>query len=173
MWPVKAAMNLVHMQSNRPAVPIQQIGPQEDDKNCHHTKIKQPVKPAIDMQPVTKPAKVQSKYKKKDQVKFNQVSMSDDMNCQVNMNPVCSDKKCQDTMFLQTVKPKMDIQLPKPAVPYQYKRLCSDKNCQSTRCYKKKNSDKNCQSDNNMCSDKNKGHLWVHMQTAMKISDMW
>ena len=39
----------------------------------------------------------------------------------------------------------MDMQLPKPAVPYKYTRLCSDKNCQSTRCYKKKNSDKNCQ----------------------------
>ena len=28
-------------------------------------------------------------------------------------------------------------QLPKPDVPDQYKRLCSDKNCQSARCYRK------------------------------------
>ena len=59
------------------------------------------------------------------------------------------------------MEPSMDMQLPKPAVLYNYKRLCSGKNCQSTRCYKKKSSvrplcgkDKNCQSQpiNNMWS---------------------
>ena len=59
---------------------------------------------------------------------------------------VCSDKNCQEIM--QPVMPEMNAQLPKPAI----KRLCSDKECQSTRCcsYKKRNYDKNCQSANMM-----------------------
>ena len=42
MWPVKPAMNSIHIQSNRPAVPIQvkksKIVPQEDAKNCRSKK---------------------------------------------------------------------------------------------------------------------------------------
>ena len=54
----------------------------------------------------------------------------------------CSDKKCQENIHMQPVRPQPDVQLPKPAI----RRLCSDKNCQSTRCYKKRNHDKNFQS---------------------------
>ena len=40
---------------------------------------------------------------------------------------------------MQPVKPEKSsiMQLLKPPVAYKYKRLCSNKNCQSTRCYKK------------------------------------
>ena len=38
---------------------------------------------------------------------------------------------------MQPVKPLMDMQLSKSAVQYQYKNICSDKNCQSTSCYRK------------------------------------
>ena len=92
------------------------------DKNCKDFKFMQPVKPEMDMwskepQPCFKRKQVplcsdkscQSTrcYKKKDQVKS-----------------VCSDKNCQETQNINmwSVKPSMDMQLPKPAVPYQYKR---------------------------------------------------
>ena len=77
---------------------------------------------------------------KREQVFTKCPKKKQDKNCQVNMDSVCSDKKCQDTMFLQLLKPeKSSIKwLPKQAVPGQYKRLCSNKNCQSTRCYRKK-----------------------------------
>ena len=60
-------------------------------------------------------------------------------------------KNCQENQNINMwlVKPPMDMRLPKPAIPYKYTRLCSDKNCQSTRCYKKHEyikCDKNCQS---------------------------
>ena len=70
---------------------------------------------------------------------------------------ICFDKNCQDdqSIYMQPVKPPMDMWLPKPVVPYQYKRLCIGKKCQSTRHYKKRNPvkqgyvcyDKNCQDD--------------------------
>ena len=67
---------------------------------------------------------------------------------------MCSNKNCQENINMQPVMPEiMNVQLPKPAVLYKYRRLCSDKNCQSTRCYKKKSAmrpmhtyDKHCQS---------------------------
>ena len=100
-------------------------------------------------------------YKKWDQVKLNQVSMNNNKNCQSPkfIKYVCSDKSCQENqdIIMQLVKPSIDMHLPKPAIPYKYTRLCSDKNCQSTRCYKKKSpvrpvcDDNNCQSANNMC----------------------
>ena len=85
-----------------------QIMPQEDDKNCQvnmrpvkskvcsdkkcqETKFMQPVKPKINMQSILRPAKLQSSYKRKDQVKFNQASMKDDLKSQSSM---CSDKNC-------------------------------------------------------------------------------
>ena len=40
----------------------------------------------------------------------------------------------------QKWKKSSNMQLPKPAVPYKYTRLCSDKNCQSARCYQEKES---------------------------------
>ena len=58
----------------------------------------QPVQPAKKkscyMESKPRLAKLQSNYKKKDQVKFYQVSMNDDNNCQ---SPVCSDINCQET----------------------------------------------------------------------------
>ena len=65
---------------------------------------------------------------------------------------------------MQPVKQEMDMQLPKPANT----RLCSDKNCQTTRCLKNKCPlrsmyiyDKNCQSANNMCFDKKPSEIWI------------
>ena len=97
-------------------------------------------------------------------MKFNQVSMNDDKNCQ---SRVCSDKKYQETQSINMwpVKPSMDMWLPKTAVPYKYTRLCSDKNCQSARCYKKKNSDKNCQGTKFI-------HMWSLKPEMKKLSYM-
>ena len=55
-------------------------------------------------------------------MKFNQVSINDDKNCQPT---VCSDKKCQETQSINMwpVKPSMHMQLLKPAVPCKYTRL--------------------------------------------------
>ena len=124
------------------------------DKNCQTTNM-QPVKPPIHMWSVTK-----SRNKKL-------VGSASDKNCEATIcykkqkkseyddfqsqSLMCSDKNCQENINMQPVMPEMDMWLPKPAVLYQYRRLCNDKNCQSTRCYKKRNYDKNCQSDNNMC----------------------
>ena len=58
------------------------------DKNCQKISIfhTQPVQPAkkksCEIWSMPRPAKLQSKYKKKNQVKFNQVSMSDDKKSQ-------------------------------------------------------------------------------------------
>ena len=62
----------------------------------------------------------------------------------------------------------MNMWLPKPAIPYRYKRLCSDKNCQSTRCYKKKDKVKSVYSDNNCLEIQN-----VNMQPKKPINHMW
>ena len=60
--------------------------------------------------------------------------------------------------------------LTKPAAPYQYTRLCNDKNCQSTRCYKNKNPMKQVKS---VYNDKNCQAIHcVYIQTAMKSNDM-
>ena len=144
------------------------------DKKCQATKTSDmwPVQPKMDMWS-NRPVKLQSSYKKKDQ---------DDFKSQSSM---CSDKKCQETLNVQmrpkkpmshkwSVTKKNDVWLPTPAVLYQYRRLCNDKNCQSTGCYKKRNYYKNCQSDNNMCFNK---EIWIwknscHMQTALKTSVM-
>ena len=95
--------------------------------------------------------------------------MCDDSNCQSNKlyKEKNSDKNCQDTNKWP-VKPSMDMQLPKPAVLYQYRWLCNDKNCQSTRCYKKKSpvrlmwDHNNCQSANNMCYGEEIG-IWRNL----------
>ena len=60
----------------------------------------------------------------------------------------------------------MDMQSVEPVTQSSYKKsLCSDKNCQSTRCYKKKYpvrsvcNDRNCLST--VCSDNNcQTHMW-------------
>ena len=71
-------------------------------------------------------------------------------------NPVCGDdKSCQSTLCsnMWPVKPTMDMWSVEPAT---YKKMSSDKNCQSTKGYKKKSpvrpvcNDKNCQSAKTM-----------------------
>ena len=56
------------------------------------------------------------------------------------MVKVYSDKNCQENINMQPVMQEMNVQLPKLAVLYVYSRLCSDKNCQFTRGYKKESS---------------------------------
>ena len=132
------------------------------DKNCQANKSahRQPVKSAMDMQSNGSAVPIQYKMSKQ-QI----TAQEDDKNCQVTrcnkkknqlkqVKSMCFDRNCQVNM--RPVKPEIDMQLPKPAIPYKYKRLCSDKNCQSTRCFKKKCpvrpvcDDKNCQSANIM-----------------------
>ena len=128
MQPFKPAMNSVHMQSNRPAVPIQdkmsmqQIVPQEDDKNCQSTKYNksvcsekkcqdthmQSVKPAMKinhMQSVTRSSNMKSSRP--------QMLQSSNKQHTYEKNPVkqgsmCSDKNCQETKLtnMQPVKPE-------------------------------------------------------------------
>ena len=133
--------------------------PQGDDKNrqskkyygsmctgmkCQATKTSNmwPVKPQMDMQ-VHKPAVI-----------YQYRRLSKDRNCQATICEyndskgqstvkVCSNQNCQEIM--QPVVPEMNMWLPKAAVLYKYRTLCNDKNCQSTRCYNKRNYDKNCQ----------------------------
>ena len=87
-----------------------------------------------------RPAKLQSEYKKKDQV----VSECSEKNCQ--------DNKCAN---MWPVKPEMNMWSKEPQSSFKKKHvpLCSDKNCQSTRCYRKRSpmrpmcaKGKNCQS---------------------------
>ena len=69
-------------------------------------------------------------------------------------NPVCGDdKNYQPTQCINMwpVKPTMDMQSVGPAT---YKKMCSDKNCQSTRCYKKNSPVRQVCNDKNHQSDK-------------------
>ena len=56
---------------------------------------------------------------------------------------MCSDKNCQENQNtnMWQVKPQVDMWSKEPAMQSSFKKkhvpLCSDKNCQSTRCYKK------------------------------------
>ena len=116
----------------------------EDDKACQINR--RPVKSKKDMW-LKKQAKLQSSFKKKE-LKY----MYKDKNCHDTMCEYdgpksestmkkCSDKNCQTGVMrpnttkshMWSVTKKTDVQLPKPAI----RRLCNDKNCQSTRCYKK------------------------------------
>ena len=124
------------------------------DKNCQETLNvhMQPVKPAKEsnhMQSGTRssnmmsiePETLQSSFKQNNPVK--QESMCFDKNCQVNMQPV---------------KPEMDMQSKEPQSSFKKKHvpLCSDKNCQSTRCYQKSEytkCDKKCQFTQKHCYD--------------------
>ena len=125
------------------------------DKNCQCEKsVMCPVKPAKQSSfkkkhiPLYKDKnhKATISYKKQKKCEYtdskSQVSRSSDKDCQEKKNSV-----------MQSVT-NADMWLPKP-VPNEYRRMCSDKNCQSTRCYstKKKSPvklmnkyDKNCQS---------------------------
>ena len=136
------------------------------------------------MQSKPRPAKLQSDYKKKDHVNCNQISMNDDKTCQ---SIVCPDTNCQETPNIhiwpvKTAKESNYMQSVtrssngKSVELTSYKKMCSDKNCQSTRCYKKKSSvtpmygnDKNCQSTQNMKPKKSISN----MQSVTKSSIMW
>ena len=70
------------------------------------------------------------------------------------INHLCDDKTCQVSRYvhMQPVKPAKksnNLCLVEPAIQSSCKRLCSDKNCQSTRSFKKMNQvcgeEKNCQ----------------------------
>ena len=56
--------------------------------------------------------------------------MYSDKNCQEIKRP----RKPRNVMQSVTNTDVMDVWLPKP-VPNEYRRVSSDKNCQSTRCY--------------------------------------
>ena len=155
-----------------------QIVPQEEDKNCQEninmrpvkskvcadkkcqatkcykkTSDVWPVKPEMNVQ-LPKPA-VLYQYRRlsKDKKCQSTVCEYDDFESQSKVK-MCSDKICQENINMQPVMPDiMNVQLPKPAVLCKCRRLCSDKNCQSTRCCKKKSPmrpvhtyDRNCQS---------------------------
>ena len=110
-----------------------------------------PAKPPIHMQSVT------SSIYKKPKVKLQE----DDRNCQENINrrltklqlndekscqsrcfksprrQVCDDKKCSSTVKkVYSDKNCQEIQFMQP-VKLEYRRLCKDQTCQSTRYYKK------------------------------------
>ena len=112
---------------------------QENWKKTSQISDMQPVKSSIHMWSGTRSSNKQL------------IGLASDKNCQATIceyddfksqSCMCFDKKCQENTNMQPVKPEMNMWLPKPAI----KRLCNDKNSQSTRCYKKRNYDKNCQS---------------------------
>ena len=102
----------------------------------------------------------------------------DDKKCQAPKKTVCEGKNCPSTQssVIWPVKPTMkneDLQLREPATKSS-SSLCSDKNCHSTRCFKKITrslmrpmcgDDKNCQTTQsyNMCPLQPK---FNHMQLA-------
>ena len=112
------------------------------EKNCQTEKCDMwPVKPQMDVQ--LKKLALKSSNKKL-------IGVSKDKNCQAKIceyddfksqSSKCFDKECQENIKMQSVTNTDNMHLPKPAI----RRLCSDKNCQSTRCYKKRNYDKYCQ----------------------------
>ena len=108
----------------------------ESDKNSQ-TNVMWPVKPPIDVQ-LKKPA-MKSGNKKSIGVNENckaTMSHKKQKKCENNDSKSqsfkCSDKNCQEVIHMQSVTMKSDVQLPKPVI----RRLCKDKTCQSTRCYK-------------------------------------
>ena len=101
------------------------------DKNCQ-TSVKWPVKPPIHMQSVTRSASDKNyqatiSYQKQKKCEY------DDSKSQSTVN---YDKNCQENEIInmQPVKPEMNVWLFKPAI----RRLCNDKNCQSTRFLQEK-----------------------------------
>ena len=92
-----------------------------------------PVKPQIDVQS-EEPATQFSFKEKQKKCKYDHLDSQSTV-------LKCSDKNCQENgnSVMWSVTKETDMQLPKPEI----RRLCSDKKCQSTRCYTKY--DKNCQ----------------------------
>ena len=101
------------MQLNKPAMLIQhkvskkQEQVLQDDKNCQAT----------------------MSHKKQKKCEFK------DSKRQSAVKYVCSDKNCQESIrpkkprsHMWSVTNNADVWLPKPTVPYEYSRLCKDKN---------------------------------------------
>ena len=156
------------MQSNGSAMLIHhkmtkksKIVPQEDDKNCQSKKYYGsmcsdkkcleniniwPMKPQMEVQlkkPASKPCDKKS------------IGRASDKNCQATICEyddfqMCSDKDCQENI---------NMWLPKPAI----RRLCSEKNCHSTRCIV------NMTRTVNLCKNLNLKELYYHchMWTAI------
>ena len=123
----------------------------------------QPVKLTMDMQSVTRSSNMKSTRSK-----MLQSSNKQNVYEEETEKYVCSDN-CQENQNINMwpVKPAMNMQLPKPAIPYKYTRLCSDKDCQFTRCYKKKDQVKSVCSGNNCLEIQN-----INMQPKKPISHM-
>ena len=53
---------------------------------------------------------------------------------------MCSNKSCKETpnVHVWPVKPAKESSDMQPVEPASYKKMCNDKNCQSTKYYKKK-----------------------------------
>ena len=109
----------------------------------------QPVKPQMDVQS-EKPAMKSSNKKSIGLNKNCETTMShkkqkkcgyEDSESHIQRN---SDKNCQENNVMWSVTNETDMGLPKPGS----RRLCSDKKCQSTRCYRspiRPMYDKHCQ----------------------------
>ena len=109
---------------------ISDMPKKQKNKNCQAENVNmQPVKPQIDVQ-----------VKKHIPLHKENKLLCYDKNCQEIKRP----RKPRSVMQSVTKEENTDMWLPQPA------RLCSDKNCQSTRCYKNTCTrrpmyDKNCQ----------------------------
>ena len=163
------------IQSNELAMLIQhkmskkQILLQADNKNCQSTEYYEPNKDqvksmssdkkcqdnkSVNMWPVKSPVHMWSVTRSGNKKSIGSAKNKNcqDTTCECNdsksQSSRCSDKNCQENenINMQSMTNTDNIWLPKPAVPYLYSRMCKDKDCQSTRCYKKRNCDKNCQS---------------------------
>ena len=122
MWQVKPAMD---MWSNRPAAPIhykismQQIVPQEDDKNCQSTKYNESVcsvkkckeNQTINMQPLKPPMNM---WLPKPAVPCKYTRLCNDKNCRSTRwyKKMCSDKNCQEIpMFICSQRSQQENQV--------------------------------------------------------------
>ena len=110
-----------------------------ENKKCQAEKsVMWPVKPKEYIQlekPLAKDKKSQVTLHNK-----KQVPLSKDNNCKSIRSynkSMYSDKNCQENNVMQSVTKETDVQLPKP-IPYEYRRICKDKHCQSTGCYQKR-----------------------------------
>ena len=125
------------------------------DTNCQATNM-YPVKPEIDMQSVTRSSNEKLVGSASDKICQATICYQKQKKCEhddfKSQSSMCSNKNCQENINMWPVMPEKNMWLPKPAVLYQYTRLCNDKNCQSIRCNNAKSPvrpmygyDKNCQ----------------------------
>ena len=119
----------------------------EIDKNCQTNGIMQPVKPQMGVWS-EKPTK-QYSFKKKHTPLFKGNSCK---SIRIHNKSKYFDKYCQENEnnVMWSVTNTNDVWLLKAVVPYEYRSMHNDKNCQSTRCYKSPvrpvyKYDKNCQ----------------------------